>query len=178
MQRGFTLIELLVVVLIISILAAVALPQYQRAVWKARNVQLKVLVKAVGKAQEAFYLANGTYADSLNQLDIELPPLLSKSNQAGTNATFCPFTTSGKADSVRYADEFMLGITGSRSVYSIWTSGPYKCGGFVWRAAEKDIVCAERSHNSGPGLSSAGAFCKQLEHLSYESKPTSFRFYK
>ena len=72
-SAGFTLIELLVVVLVIGILAAVAVPQYQLAVDKSKFASNMPLLDAVESAQEAYYLANGQYASSFDQLDIEIP---------------------------------------------------------------------------------------------------------
>ena len=56
---GFPLIELLVVVLIIGILSAVALPQYEKAVFKSRLAEVMVNTKTIKNCFDMYVPANG-----------------------------------------------------------------------------------------------------------------------
>ena len=62
-SKGFTLIEMLVVVLIIGILAAVALPQYQMAVTKAKVASILPLMRRWKDALQEYKLQHGDYND-------------------------------------------------------------------------------------------------------------------
>ena len=77
MNKGFTLIELLVVVLIIGIFAAVALPQYQKAVLKTRVAEAKLLIKQITDAQDLYFLEHNNElpqdGDINAVLDIQFP---------------------------------------------------------------------------------------------------------
>jgi prepilin-type N-terminal cleavage/methylation domain-containing protein len=71
-KKAFTLIELLVVVLIIGILAAIALPQYQVVVLKSQLSTVIQNVRTLKQAEETYYMINGEYTPDLGKLDISI----------------------------------------------------------------------------------------------------------
>ena len=159
--KGFTLIELLVVVLIIGILAAVALPQYQKAVWKSRASQLFAATRSLATAQEAYHLANNTYADSFGELDLDfdsLSPATTPDTGGSVNST----------DAVRQNNMFELIINKSTSAgfalsLAKFKQGDYRGAGFIFIHYDPDgdlgqtIYCVEHTYTG-----TAGGFCKKL----------------
>ena len=61
-QAGFTLIELMIVVLIIGILAALAIPAYQKFGYRAKLAEAPSNLSAIAQAEQLAFINNGVYA--------------------------------------------------------------------------------------------------------------------
>ena len=171
--RGFTLIELLVVVLIIGILAAVALPQYQKAVEKSRGAQAISLLKALGQAQETYYMTNGKYATSFSELDVDLP---TGWVPGGNFYSYVDAHTNGEwvaqlSNETSYAGNILIGHPQGH---------PYQGAGFMYFAQQNfmsagragKILCREQYTSSGVNFQKEkGDYCVKLFHgtVSYGS---------
>lgn len=67
-MRGVTLMELMVVLVIVSILAAVAYPNYRQYLARAKRNEAKAALLQIATLQERFYLQNNTYTADLTNL--------------------------------------------------------------------------------------------------------------
>ena len=71
-EQGFTLIELLVVIIIGGILSAIAFPSFLNQANKARESEARTYVGTVNRAQQAYFLQESEFADSLIRLSLGL----------------------------------------------------------------------------------------------------------
>ena len=133
-RRGFTLIELLVVVLIIGILAAVAVPQYQLAVEKARATEALTTINALVKAENVYKLANGSPTTNFAKLDIGLPSTTTQNFVY----TLSLIDNTANGFSV-YANRRHNGI--KRNQYEIYSSASRKTNFCVAYTQEAQPIC-------------------------------------
>ena len=164
--KGFTLIELLVVVLIIGILAAVAVPQYQKAVEKSKAVQALALLKTTYQAAKAYELANGSWPTSFDQLDVDIP----WTEKIPVTIAYYHHTLSNQ--------DWSLVLSHSDSTPAIWLirhSGPYAYAGFIMQqntSADNSVpagklLCVEGTTSGGFVHSffakhQKGDYCKKI----------------
>ncbi len=163
--HGFTLIELLVVILIIGILAAIAVPQYQKAYYKARAKAMLPLIKSIGLAEDLYYLEHGRYDYTLEDLAVKLPAEFTGNTpyynyaMSGTHSNgdwSIQISTEGP-----YAGMIKLGqLTGpyAGSGFAYWPAYSYK-NMYGKKAGESWLMC-EEIHGAGVIFKKAsGSFC-------------------
>ncbi|WP_428062471.1 type IV pilin protein [Candidatus Avelusimicrobium fimicolum] len=104
-KKGFTLIELLVVVLILGILAAMAMPQYFKAVERSRMSEAVSLLGSIAQAQQRKYLQINKYTSKFSGLDV--------APKGASEGTFCTKGAPSAGSCGANGNGFKIEISGS-----------------------------------------------------------------
>lgn len=140
-KKGFTLIELLVVVLIIGILAAVALPQYFKAVEKSRATEALSIMGSVAAAMERARLVSSQnqYPTTLESLDIEFADVNGSPVSGGSWNT----------------NNFAISVSGTNTTNGLVTASRVGSAGYTLTRYYYTgrVVCNDTTGGSGASVS-------------------------
>jgi type IV pilus assembly protein PilE len=130
---GFTLLELMITCVIVSILAAIAIPSYFSAMQQSRRSDATSALTGAAGQMERYFTEQGTYATAtLGSTSTSVYPSTSQNgyyNISLTNLTATSYTlnadpTGVQADdpcgSYTYTDQGVKGVTGSAGVANCW----------------------------------------------------------
>jgi general secretion pathway protein G len=116
-ERGFTLVELMIVVAIISLLAAIIIPNYVHARAQATVSQSEANIKQIATALELYYADNQAYPA---QSGIVTPALFGAN--ANPYLTVTPTNALGRRP---YQYAYVPAAGGKPDSYTLSDTGPY-----------------------------------------------------
>ena len=153
-NKGFTLIELLVVVLIIGILAAMAMPQYFKAVERSRMTEADTLLGSIAQAQRRKFLQTNRFASDYRGLDV-----------APKGSTGALYYTKGDPTTGANGNGFGVSLAGTAFNAGIATATRYAAGGNLQyeyslsRYYQGDNVTCTAASNTSAGAQLCADFC-------------------
>ena len=166
---AFTLIELLVVVLIIGILAAVAVPQYQKAVEKSHATQALAMLDSAYKHAVMYYMESGSYPNTFDEMGMDVSwPVTSKNALKWSNNYL---ETETRSDGT-WSFQLYHAQNGSFSISMGRVTGKYAGAGFVVAVVDKEgqivpnkrIYCGERVQHGVLFNGEPGDYCEKIIH--------------
>ena len=176
--KAFTLIELLVVVLIIGILAAVAVPQYKKAVEKSRATEAIQLLKTINQAVDTYYLSSGEYPKNFDELSVDIP--WTGREKGYSSAAISDVRSNGKWS-------VQLEENGDwHSIIATRLDGKYEGGGFLIEKTGSSwfttweynkLYCAEFLRGNKIFSGTDGDFCQKIMGATYKGTTDSLRAY-
>ncbi|NEP16138.1 MAG: prepilin-type N-terminal cleavage/methylation domain-containing protein [Leptolyngbya sp. SIO4C1] len=155
--KGFTLIELLVVIVVLGILSAIALPSFLAQASKAKQAEGRTYVGAMNRAQQAYYLENGRFANNLDLLGTGL----------SSQTKYYDYTIATNSANLNYVINLANPRAGANALKAYY--GPTKIGPNESAAiATLTALCESRT----PGTVGAAGLNYGAFRLGVEGSPT------